>query len=1562
LKGAREQSFEAISRVSSKAVKWWAFPGIMALETRISDEKSQAGQENEPPRLPFVYHKQQLEHPVLETARNQSHRLLTAHFHPLIAVWFEKRFGRPTDLQAQAWPLIASGEHTLITAPTGSGKTLAAFLWAIHQLVSGNWSTGHTSVLYVSPLKALNNDIQRNLMGPLDELRGIFERSKEPFPAIRVATRSGDTPPSERRRMIRQPPEILITTPESLNLLLSSTVSRSALTSVLMVILDEIHAVAGTKRGVHLITAVDRLVPLSGEFQRIALSATIEPPDGVAAFVGGLRRPDDPGQANGAVARPVRILRSSLPKQYEIRIRSPEEAAADRADFWDPYVKEIKTIIQRNRSTLVFANSRRLCERLTHLINMDEESPIAYTHHGSLSKEIRTEVERRLKAGELRAIVATSSLELGIDIGALDEVILVQSPPSLSSAAQRIGRSGHQVGQVSRGTLFPTHPQDMIAAVVAAQSVLKHEIEPTRTVDMPLDVLAQVIISMAATDTWDVDDLFEHLKTSYPYRNLDRRHFNLVLDMLAGRYAETRVRELDPRISLDRIDNTVTAKRGAAQALYLSGGTIPDRGYFHLRHHETNAKIGELDEEFVWEASVGQVFTLGTQNWRIERITHNDVFVLPARQGALGPPFWRAEEVLRDFHFSERMGLFLEMTDERLDEPGFQSSLVGSHLMSEKAAQQLITQLSDQKAITKARLPHRHHLLVEHVGSGPGGYPGRQIVLHTLWGGRVNRPFALALAEAWEARFGHEIEIYAGNDCLAIQLPHPVEGFALLRLVTVANVQALLQKRLEHSGFFGARFRECASRALLLTRRKINERMPLWLSRLRSQKLLGAVLPYEDFPILLETWRTCLKDELDMTALLQVLTEIESGAIAWSETFTSRPSPMAHGTSWAQLNQYVYMDDQLRSSKTSRLRGDLVKEMVLTPALRPAVSPELVEVFERKRRRLDEGYPPESAADLLDWLKERLLLPISEWDALLKAAHRDHGADVETMVEGISHKVARIHPPKAREPLFAALERVPRILPGVYHSDPGVRIELLSNIEHRFSPESFDYPEENGDERFRSLLAEWMQFYGPMPVHTICATLGVDRTLVERAVEDLIDADRLIFGRLVKAAEEDSICDAENFSILLRLARVEARPSFEARPIRALQLFLAGFHGMTKDQAGPDALLRRIEQLACYPAPAAAWESEILPARFQSYDPVWVDALMQEGEVRWLGTGDLQLCFYLGDDLDLMAVDDTVTSENTHDPSEIERFFVDPEGKYDFSALLRVSGASPSKLSEILWEGVWNGKIANDTFLTLRRGMEAGFKVPAIWPEKRGRRGPSGQRHRFSQWKAALPFAGNWYRVPEPDRAQDPVEEAEKNKDRVRLLLDRYGVLFRELLLRELPAFRWSAVFRTLRLMELSGEVLTGYFFRGVPGPQFISHEAFRILQEGMEEHRIYWISATDPASLCGLDLAPLKDARLPRRVMGTHLVYRGTTLLLVSRQNGKKLTFRVPPDDPQVEDCLEFLRVLLTRQFKPLRRITLETINGEAPARSPYLNALRTRFDVSTDHTRAVLYTKQNE
>ncbi|MCD4677972.1 MAG: DEAD/DEAH box helicase, partial [Desulfobacula sp.] len=655
---------------------------------------------------------------------------ITNLFHPLIRKWFFDSFCCPTDIQEQAWPLIAKKKNVLITAPTGSGKTLTAFLWSINQLVTGNLPLGETSVLYVSPLKALNNDIQRNLNQPLREIKSIFEEEGKSFPDIRVLTRSGDTSQADRRKMIRHPPQILITTPESLNLMLSSQSGKEMLYHLSAVILDEIHAVVGNKRGVHLITAVDRLVRLSGEFLRISLSATIKEPEVVAAFVGGYRiqgRGPDPRY----IKRPVEIIQSNIQKEYKICVRFPErkEDPAD-SSIWDSLAKEFKEIVEKNRSTLLFTNGRRLCEKMTYKMNKLSGHPLAYSHHGSLSKQLRQNVEQNLKKGDLKAIVATSSLEMGIDIGDLDEVILIQSPPSVSSAVQRIGRAGHHVNSVSRGTLYSAHPQDLIASAVLAKAVDEQDIEPLHPVLCPLDVLAQVLVSMTGLEIWDMDELYTLMKTSYPYRHLTRQQYDLVLNMLAGRYSDTRIRELKPRVSIDRLDNTVQGKKGALLALYTSGGTIPDRGYFQLRHHETNARIGELDEEYVWEAKIGQIVTVGTQNWKIMRITHNDVFAVPVGNSRMDAPFWIAEGINRDFHFSNKILLFLEMADDQLKHPDFDKVLETQFHMDANAAGELILFLNRQKEFTASDLPHRHHILLEYVRSGPDGSPGSMLVIH----------------------------------------------------------------------------------------------------------------------------------------------------------------------------------------------------------------------------------------------------------------------------------------------------------------------------------------------------------------------------------------------------------------------------------------------------------------------------------------------------------------------------------------------------------------------------------------------------------------------------------------------------------------------------------------------------------------------------------------------------------------------------------------------------------------------------------------------------------------
>jgi ATP-dependent Lhr-like helicase len=1501
----------------------------------------------------------------------KSNEAVLTQFHPLVAHWFEKQVGQPTDVQKQAWPRIAAEEHLLITAPTGSGKTLTAFLWALNQLITGQWPTGHTSVLYVSPLRALNYDIQRNLLAPLEELREAFKKAGDDFPDIRVLTRSGDTPQSDRRQMLRHSPEILITTPESLNLLLSSNGGRSILTDVSTVILDEIHAVYGTKRGVYLMTAVDRLVRLSGEFQRIVLSATIRPLEAVAEFVGGFRIVGDSGSPR-YMPRQISIVHSNVKKRYDLRVRFPRETTDPREwdSIWDPLAQNLKKIIGKNRSTLIFVNSRRLCEMLTLLINQDEEEPVAYAHHGSLSLEIRAEVERKLKEGALRAIVATNSLELGIDIGALDEVVLIQSPFLISSTIQRVGRSRHQVNQVSRGTLFPTHPKDLLEAAALVPAILNQDIESSETLLCPLDVLAQVIVSMVGVETWDINTLFSNLRASYPYRPLSREQFDLVLNMLAGRYAESRIRELKPLISIDRLDNTVRARRGALQLLYLSGGVIPDRGYFHLRHQETNARIGDLDEEFVWEASVGDTFTLGTQNWQIQRITHNDVFVLPGSPQATAAPFWKAEENDRDFHFSERIGRFLEMAEGRLDDPDFVKTLQKENCMEPEGAEILIDFLKRQREATGCPLPHRHHLMIEVVSAGPGGTP--QAVIHTIWGGRTNRPLAMALSAAWQARFGYHLDLFVSNDCIVLQLPHEIPGEELLTLVTSTRIESLLRIRLEGSGFFGARFRECAGRALLLPRRKFNERMPLWLSRLRSQKLLDAVLNYDDFPILLETWRTCMQDEFDLESLRQVLTELESGAISWTEVHTTHPSPFAQGDWWRQVNQYMYMDDSPRADKISKLRGSLLREVALTTGLRPTVSRGLVEQFEMKRKRTSPGYSPQTFRELLDWVVERVAIPKEEWEDLLAAIYKDQGVDPEIFIE-FPDKLVQFHPPEAREPLVVAREMLPRIINSFYSLEKDIRIESLTHVPQSIEREKQEAHEGEGEES-ASLLGQWLQYYGPVSVEFILRTFGIKNERLQLALEDLIDSQKIIQGQLVADGESDDICDSENFEFLLRRIRIESRPTFEPLGIEWLSLFLADYQGITKQQDNIEGLYHSMEQLLCYPAEAGTWESEILPARLHPYDPSWLDTLMQEEGLLWVGSEGRRVTFYFESDLDLLSEESLEERDFTFNeadyPTEVifqggsgplANLFPDSTGRYDFSTLLRMFKGSGSELAKRLWDEVWRGRVTTDTFITLRRALLNKFKLPETDTANRKRAHQRTSRLRrlsLAERKEGPFIPGNWHLIPRPELPDDLLETEDRRKDRVRLLLDRYGILFRELFQREWPALRWSNVFRALRIMELSGEVMAGIFFHGIPGPQFISHRAFRRLQRKLPEDAIYWINATDPASLCGIQLDATRGM-LPPRIATTHLVFRGNRLIVVSRRNGKDLTFRVPPEDPDLPEYMVSLRHLLMRKFQPIRRISIETINGERASQSAYIPVLRTSFDVTVDYRNVTLYRK---
>lgn len=1473
-------------------------------------------------------------------------------FHPLIQNWFIQSIGTPTTVQTNAWPVIGKGIHVLVTAPTGSGKTLTAFLWGLNQLISGKWPVGTTQILYISPLKALNNDIQRNLLRPLAGINTLFRQQDLLCPTIRVLTRSGDTPQKDRRKMLRKPPEILITTPESLNIMLSSKHAGTQFKHLKTVILDEIHAVAESPRGVHLMTAIERLVPIAGEFQRIALSATVKPLQTVADMVAGMM-PGECAETTAPQPRPITIVNTPERKDYALTVRFPpvSDLNANRDNFWEPVARDMRQIMDAGTSTLIFANNRRLCEKLTLRINRQEGQLVAYAHHGALAKGLRLDVERRLKQGQLKAIVATSSLEMGIDIGDLDRVVMVQTPKSIASAVQRAGRANHQVGQTSHATLYPVYSGDTLEAAVMARAIVDGDIEAVTPMEAPLDVLAQVLVSMVCAEPWDIDAIYQVVRSAWAYRNLDRSAFDLVLQMLAGKYAGTRLDELKARVFIDQETNTVSALSNARLALYGAGGMIPNRGYYQLRHAQTRAKIGELDEEFVWEARLGDRFTLGSQKWRIEKITHSDVLVAPAEPSVTATPFWKADALNRSWHFSEKILRFLETIEQQLsagqDITGW---LTTHHFMEDDAAKVLQLYLQQQRLATSASLPHRHHIIIEHVLAGPDDSPGNQFVIHTLWGGNLNRPLAMALETAWQREFGGEVEIYPDNNQIAVQLPETGDASTLLKLVTADTVDALIGNVLEFSGLFGARFRESAGRAMLIQRQRLRQRLPLWMTRLKAQKLLEKVKKYKDFPVLLEAWRGCLMEEFDMPKLKLLLTEIADGTIAVSHVTTPSPSPMAQSGAWSQVNQYMYENDASKSRQSSQLDRNLVESVVQQASVRPAIPQDVIDDYVQRRQRLMPGYGPETEADLMHYIADRQLVRAGEWTALA-----DAGTPSEVM-EAVRHRLE--------------IDAVGNLwLRGTFLETPGSPL-----LDPSFS------------------LVRWLGFYGPMTVKTAAQMLNVSHADLAAMLTPLVDDQVVISGPLIENNETSMICRSDTYEGLLRRYRRWRRQDSPILPVTALAPCLARFQGLRSPVDNRDAFMDRLTQLAGFPATPELWEQAMLPDRCRGYRPEWLDGWMRDSAGIWLGTGSRRLTFLDDSDRDLLEQsweEAEDLPDNTH-LDVIDALFTEPGARYDFTTLLGRTNLAASDLMDQLWTAVWSGLITTDTFETVRRAMAVKFQSPEMVDSgssttEQGGRGIPGRsrseshgtpvrgglrrrslRRRFQNWRHSLPFPGAWLRPVPIAYPETEMDREELLRDRARMILDRYGIVFRELLDRELPGFRWRDLFRTFQVMELAGEINAGLFFHGIQGIQFASNAFVKMIKTPLDigpddemlsdVQTVYSMNACDPASVCGLRLEGMPSG-LPDRRPTNRVVFRGSQPVLMIENSGRKLTFRIKIDDPDMATVLDHFARVMHRAISPVTKMTINTINGKPADNSPYIDILRHRFDLDTGGGKIVLY-----
>ncbi len=1422
-------------------------------------------------------------------------RALPEGFSAITSAWFGSAFAAPTAAQTMAWQAIGRGENTLVIAPTGSGKTLAAFLWALDKLAATTPPADklcRCRVLYISPMKALAVDVERNLRSPLVGMKHAAARLGLPEPEVSVGLRSGDTPPDERRRLATRPPDILITTPESLFLMLTSN-ARDSLRGVETVVVDEVHAVAGTKRGAHLALSLERLDALLAKpAQRIGLSATVRPVEEIARFLGG--------------ARATTVVQPPAEKTFEISLvvpvedmEAPEELDADqpRRSIW-PHVEErIADLIEGHRSTIVFANSRRLAERLTNRLNdigfdRGHETEIARAHHGSVSREQRTITEELLKSGRLPAVVATSSLELGIDMGAVDLVVQVESPPSVASGIQRIGRAGHQVGAVSRGVVFPKHRGDLVPAAVVSERMKAGAIEEIRIPKNPLDVLAQHLVSMTAMDVWDADAALALVRNAAPFAGLPRSAFDAVLDMLAGRYPSDEFAELRPRLVWDRIAGTITGRPGAGRLAVTSGGTIPDRGLFgvFLAGADKPSRVGELDEEMVYESRVGEVFMLGSSSWRIVEITHDRVLVVPA-PGVPGKlPFWHGDTLGRPLELGRAIGAFTREIG-KLDDAAARDRLIASGLDG-WAADNLLGYLAEQREATR-QVPDDRTIVVERFRDELGDW---RVVVHSPFGARVHAPWALAISARLRERYGVDVQAVHADDGIVMRIPDTDEPPPpQLAILSADDVEESVRAEVGGSALFASRFRECAARALLLPRRRPDRRTPLWQQRQRSAQLLAVASEYGSFPIVLETMRECLQDVFDVPGLVELMRDIEARRVRIVDVETQTPSPFSRSLLFGYVAAFLYEGDAPlaeRRAQALTLDATLLGELLGQTELSELLDPEAIDEVENELQRLAperKARDVEGTADLL-----RLIGPLTTAQAL------DRGATPGWLAELEEHRRA-IRVRIAGEEHWAAVEDAGRLRDGLGVPSPvGVADAFLEPV-----------PDPLGD-----LVARHARTHGPFTASTVATRFGLGVAVVNGTLERFAATRRLTYGQFRPAGShhgEVEWCDSEVLRQIRRRSLAKLRREVEPAPRAALGRFLPAWQHVRDPLRGVDGLLRVIEQLQGAVVPASALEQLVLPARVADYHPAMLDELTVSGEVVWAGHGsavgnDGWIALYTAHAAPLLLPrpDAGAAASTSGELAAQVLQALDGGGALFFRDLSdRLGGPDDASLADTLWELVWAGLVTNDSLGALR--VRLGASTSRLAPRRR--RG----RPLFPSRSGPPTAAGRWSRLrPSVGPAvTDATDATRRAHALVETLLDRHGVITRGAVQAESVDGGFAAVYRVLRSFEEAGRCRRGYYVEGLGAAQFALPGAVDRLREQPSRAaeaippRAVVLAATDPANPYGAALPwPPGEGHRPGRKAGALVVLVDGELVLYVERGGRTLLSFVPAEPGEPADA----------------------------------------------------------